>query len=150
MGSINKLSTIKSVFIVPINKSIKIYFFIMPKKGKEDKPAKFIIQDINSNKMYIKYYQKTDEMSIKNIKDSLNIVNNISANLEKIDENKENIASNLEKIDDLSSKLDNSIKLKNIKNILFYNEKEQIDFKNIFFNKAYELNIKKMILLKSI
>ena len=100
MGSINKLSTIKSVFIIPMNKSmnkIKIYFSIMPKKGKEDKSAKFIIQDINSNRIYIKYYQKTDEMSIKNIKDSLNTVNNISANLEKIDENKENIASNLEK-----------------------------------------------------
>ena len=72
-------------------------------------------------------------MSIKNIKDGLDTVNNISANLEKID--------------DLSSKLDNSIKLKNM---LFYNEKEQIDFKNIFLNKTYELNIKKMILLKSI
>ena len=34
MDSINKLSTIKSVFIVPINKNmtkIKIDFFIMPK-----------------------------------------------------------------------------------------------------------------------
>ena len=143
MGSINKLSTIKSVFIVPINKSmnkIKIDFFIMPKKGKEDKSAKFIIQDVNSNKIYIKYCQKIDEMSIKNIKDSLNTVNNISANLEKIDENKENIASNLEKIDDLSSELDNTIKLKNT---LLYNEKEQVDFKNIFFDKTYELNIKK-------
>ena len=124
MGSINKLSTIKSVFIVPVNKSmnnIKIDFFIMPKKGKEDKSAKFIIQDISSNKVYIKYYQITDEMSIKNIKDSLNTVDNISANLEKID--------------DLSSKLGNSIKLKNIKNILFYNEKEQIDFKTCFLIK---------------
>ena len=91
---------------------IKIDFFIMPKKGKEDKSANFIIQDINSYNIYIKYYQKADEMSIKNIKDSLNTLNNISANLEKIEENKENIASNLEKIDDLSSKLDNSIKLK--------------------------------------
>ena len=144
MGSINKVLTIKSVFIVPINKSmnkIKIYFFIMPKNGKEDNSAKFIIQDINSNKIYIKYYQKTDEMSIKNIKDCLNTVNNISADLEKVDENKENIASNLEKLDDLSSKLDNSIKFKNIRNFLFYNEKEQIDFKNVYFNKTYELNI---------
>ena len=149
MGSINKLSTIKSVFIVPINKNmskIKIYFFIMPKTGNENRSAKFIIQDVNSNKIYIKYYQKTDEMSIKNIEDSLNTVNNISADLEKIDENKDNIASNLEKIDDLSTKLDNSIKLKNIKNIkniLFYDEKEQIAFKKLFFNKTFELNIKK-------
>ena len=57
----------------------------MPKIGQENRSAKFIIQDINSNKIYIKYYQKTDEMNIKNIEDSLNTVNNFS---EKIDENK--------------------------------------------------------------
>ena len=37
MGSINKLSTIKSVFMVPINNNmskIEINFFIMPKKRK--------------------------------------------------------------------------------------------------------------------
>ena len=71
MGSINKLSTIKSVFIVPINKhmtKIKIDFFIMPKIGQENRTAKFIIHDINSNKLYIKYYQKTDEMSIEILK----------------------------------------------------------------------------------
>ena len=104
MRSINKLSTIKSVFIVPINKSmnkIKIDFFIMPKTGQENRSAKFIIQDVNSNKIYVKYYQKTDEMSIKNIQDSLDTVNNISSNLEQIDENKDNIASNVEKIDDI-------------------------------------------------
>ena len=140
MGSIDKLSTIKSVFIVPINKSmnkIRIDFFIMLKKGKEDKSAKFIIQDINSNKIYIKYYQKSDEMSIKNIKDSLNTVNNISANLEKINENKENIASNLEKIDDLSSKLDNSIKLK----IYYFIMKRNRLILKIYFLIKHELNI---------
>ena len=82
-------------------------------------------------------------MSIKNIQDSLNTVNNFSADLEQIDTNKDNIASNVEKIDDLSSTLDDSIKFKNIKNILFYDEKEQINFKKLFFNKTYELIIKK-------
>ena len=81
---------------------------------------------MNSNKIYIKYHQKINEMSIKNIEDSLNTVNNISFNLEQIDENKGNID-----------------KLKDIKNILFYDEREQIDFRNVFFNKTYELNIKK-------
>ena len=125
MGSINKLSTIKSVFIVPINKDmtkIKIDFFIAPKETQQNRSARFSIQDINSNKIYVKYYQKTEEMSIKNIQDSLNTVNNISNDLEKIN---------------------NSIKLKNIKNILFYDERDQINFKGIFFNKTYELNIKK-------
>ena len=68
MGSINKLSTIKSVFIVPINENmskIKIDFFIAPKKTQRNRSANFTIQDINSNKIYIKYFQKTKEMSIK-------------------------------------------------------------------------------------
>ena len=146
MGSINKLSTVKSAFIVPINENmskIKIDFFIAPKATQQNRSAIFTIKDINSNKIYIKYFQKTDEMSIKDIKDSLNTVNNITADLEKIDENKDNIASNLKKINDLSTKVDDKIKLKNIKNILFYDEKKQINFKNLFFNKTFELNIKK-------
>ena len=68
MGSINILSTIKSVFIVPINKNMnktEISFFIMPMNGQESRSAIFTVQDINSNKAFIKYYQKTDEMSIK-------------------------------------------------------------------------------------
>ena len=153
MGSINKLSTIKSAFIVPINENmtkIKIDFFIMPKPSYENRSAKFIIKDINSNKIYIKYFQKTDEMSIKDIQDSLNTVNDISTKLEQIDTNKDDISDNSGKIDDLSIKLDNSIKLKNIKNILLYDEKEQIAFKKFFFDKTFELNTKKMILLKSI
>ena len=85
MGSINKLSTIKSVFIVPINKNmseIKIDFFIMPKPTQQNRSAKFIIKDINSNKIYVKYFQKTEEMSIKNIQDSLNNVNSISTRVD--------------------------------------------------------------------
>ena len=125
MGSINRLSTIKSVFIVPINENmtkIKIDFFIAPKETQQNRSAKFFIRDINSNKIYVKYYQKTDEMSIKDIQDSLNTVNNISNDLEKIND---------------------SIKLKNIKNILFYDVRDQINFKGLFFNKTFELNIKK-------
>ena len=132
MGSINRLSTIKSVFIVPINENmskIKIDFFIAPKITQQNRSAKFFIRDINSNKKYIKYFQKTDEMSIKDIKDSLNTVNNIS---EQINDNKNDIIN-----------LKDNIKLKNIYNILFYDEREQVDFKNNFFNKTYEINIKK-------
>ena len=124
MGSINKFSTIKSVFLVPINKSmnkIKIDFFIIPKIGQENRSAKFIIQDINSNKIYIKYYQKTDEMNTKNIEDSLNTVNNFS---EKIDENKKDIIN-----------LKNNIKLKNIYNILIYDKKTKSILKIYFMKK---------------
>ena len=125
MGSINKLSTIKSVFIVPINEhmsKIKIDFFIAPKETQQNRSAKFFIRDINSNKIYVKYFQKTEEMSIKDIQDSLDNVKNISNDLKQIND---------------------SIKLKNIINILFYNERDQINFKGIFFNKTFELDIKK-------
>ena len=125
MGSINKLSTIKSVFIVPINKNmtkIKIDFFIMPKLTQQNRSAKFIIQDINSNKIYVKYYQKTDEMSIKNIQDSLNSVNSITSRVD-----------NLEK----------SLYLKNLLNILYHENDIQIG--HIFFEKTYTINTKKMI-----
>ena len=135
MGSINRLSTIKSVFIVPINENmskIKIDFFIEPKPNQQHRTAKFIVRDINSNKIYIKYFQKTNEMSIKSIQDSLDAVKDISNDLEQINTNKNDIIN-----------LKNNIKLKNIYNILFYNEREQIDFKNNFFNKTYEINIKK-------
>ena len=134
-GSINRLSTIKSVFIVPINENmseIKIDFFIAPKPTQQNRSAKFIIKDINSNKIYVKYFQKTDEMSIKDIKDSLDNVKDISNDLEQINTNKKDIIN-----------FKNNIKLKNIINVLFYDEREQIDFKNNFFNKTYEINIKK-------
>ena len=123
MGSINKLLSIKSVFIVPINKNmtkIKIDFFIMPKPTQQNRSAKFIIQDINSNKIYIKYFQKTDEMSIKNIQDSLDTVNSITS---KID--------NLEK----------SIYLKNLFNELYH--ENDVPIGHIFFDKTFLVNAKR-------
>ena len=53
-------------------------FLLLQKSDQQNRSAKFVIQDINSNKIYIKYFQKTDEMSIKDIQDSLDSVNSIS------------------------------------------------------------------------
>ena len=105
----------------------------MPKTGNENRSAKFVIQDINSNKIYVKYYQKTDEMSVKNIQDSLNTINNIS---KQIDNNKDNITSNLEKINYIKKTY-----LKNLYNILLYDQKNQIDFgKDIFYEKVFDVD----------
>ena len=152
MGSINRLSTIKSVFIVPINENmskIKIDFFIAPKETQENRSAKFIVRDINSNKIYLKYFQKTDEMSIKDIQDSLDNVKNY--NLEQIDTNKTDIASNLSKIgantNDITNNLSKiesitkSIFMKNFLNILYYDVDVKIS--DIFFEKSYVINAKK-------
>ena len=121
-GSINKLSTVKSVFIVPINENmskIKIDFFIAPKESQQNRSAKFIIQDINSNKIYIKYFQKTDEMSIKDIKDSLNSINNISNRV---------------------GKLENKLYLKNLYNILYHDN--DIKISHFFYDKSFLLKSK--------
>ena len=123
MGSINKPSTIKSVFIVPINENmskIKIDFFIAPKPTQQNRTAKFIIRDINSNKIYVKYFHKTEEMSIKSIENSLNNVNSISTRID-----------NLEK----------SLYLKNLFNTLYHDN--DIKVSDIFFEKTYVLNAKK-------
>ena len=115
MGSINRLSTIKSVFIVPINENmskIKIDFFIAPKESQQNRSATFTIKDINSNKIYVKYFQKTEEMSIKDIKDSLTKVN----------------------------ELENKLYLKNIFNDIYHDNDVLIT--NIFFDKTYTINAK--------
>ena len=116
MGSINKLSTIKSVFIVPINENmskIKIDFFIAPKETQQNRSARFTIQDINSNKIYVKYFQKTNEMSIKDIQDSLNRV----------------------------GELENKLYLKNLFNELYHNNDLKVS--HIFYDKTFLINAKR-------
>ena len=128
MGSINKLSTVKSVFIAPINENmskIKIDFFIAPKPTQENRSAIFTIKDINSNKIYIKYFQKTEEMSIKNIQDSLNSVNSITSRVD-----------NLEK----------SLYLKNLFNDIYHDN--DVIITNIFFDKKYKLHTKRNNFIK--
>ena len=106
-------------------------FFVRPIKGQENRSAQFIIHDINSNKIYVKYYQKTNEMSIKNIQDSLNTVNNISSD----------ISNNSSEIDYLKNNIFKTF-LKNIYNILFYDEKTEVNSSEIFFQKIFEVNTK--------
>ena len=134
MGCINKLSTIKSVFIVPINENmskIKIDFFIAPKETQQNRSAKFFIRDINSNKIYVKYFQKTDEMSIKDIKDALDNVKDI--NLEQINTNKSDIASNLGKIGTNTSDISNNLsEIESLKNFIYL---KNIDFTDFDSNK---------------
>ena len=70
-------------------------------------------------------------------------VTDISSNLGKIDTNEDNIAYNLNEINYLKNNKSNQY-LKNIYNILFYNNNEQISFKDqIFYEKVFELNANK-------
>ena len=70
----------------------------------------------------------------------------VSTNSRQISTNTSSIASNLSKINDIT----NNIILKNVYNILFYDEKKEIPIKKLFFTRTFEINIKKMILLNCI
>ena len=83
------------------------------KETQQNRSAKFSIKDINSNKIYIKYFQKTDEMSIKDIKDSLNRVD----------------------------KLEQRLYLKNLFNELYHNNDLKVS--HIFYDKTFLLNAKR-------
>ena len=71
--------------------------------------------------------------------------NDISSNLIKIYSNEDDILYNLSEIDYLKKNKSTQY-LKNVYDILFYDKKTQIDFRNNFYNKTFELNAKKMIL----
>ena len=98
-----------------------------------------------SNFLSIKYYKKTNLISVNNnlgdIENSvLSNKNDISTNLIKINSNEDNILYNLSEIDYLKKNKSTQY-LKNVYNILFYNEKKQISFKdNIFYEKIFDID----------
>ena len=65
--------------------------------------------------------------------------NDISTNLIRINSNEDDILSNLNEINYLK---DNSSKsyLKNVYNILFYDRKTQVSFRNYFFERVFDIN----------
>ena len=92
----------------------------------------FEIDDDNINYININYIDKNNEYIEKN-------KNNISTNLIKINSNEDDILYNLGEINYIKN--NNSTQyLKNIYNILFYNKKTQIDFRNIFYEKVFDVN----------
>ena len=99
-----------------------------------------------SNFLNIKYYKKTNLISVNNnLGDIENDIssnkNNISTNLIKINSNENSILSNLNEINSIKNNNSKSY-LKNVYNILFYNEKKQISFNdnNIFYEKIFDIN----------
>ena len=107
---------------------------------------------LRSNFICIKHYKKINLMSVNNnLNDLENTIlsnkNNISTNLININTNEDNIAYNLSEINYIRNIISKSY-LKNIYDILFYDEKMQIDFRGIFYEKYLLLMLNRMILLK--
>ena len=90
------------------------------------------INDDNENYISVDYLDRNNEGRIDmNKKD-------ISTNLIKINSNEDNILTNLNEINYLKN---NKSYLKNVHNILFYDNNEQISFKDeIFYKKEFDVN----------
>ena len=103
-----------------------------------------IYNTYKSNFLSVKYYKKINLISVNNnLGDLENTIllnrNNISTNSIKINSNEDDILSNLSEINYLKS--DKSY-LKNVYNISFYDSKTQIDFKGIFYEKIFAIDVK--------
>ena len=99
-----------------------------------------------SNFLNIKYYKKINLISVNNnLGDIENNIssnkNNISTNLIKINSNENDILSNLNEINSIKNNNSKSY-LKNIYNILFYNEEKQINSGEIFYEKIFVIDSK--------
>ena len=106
-----------------------------------------IYNTYKSNFLSVKYYKKINLISVNNNLGDLenNILSNkndISTNLIKINSNEDDILYNLSEINYLKNDKSKSY-LKNIYNILFYDEKTQIDFRGIFYEKVFDINANK-------
>ena len=107
----------------------------------------------NSNFLCIKHYKKINVISVNNnLGDLENTIlsnsskidtnkNDISTNLININTNEGNIAYNLSGIKYVKNN-DSKSYLKNIYDILFYDSKTQVDFRNLFYEKIFEVNAK--------
>ena len=92
------------------------------------------IDDDNENYINVDYIDRNNEERINTNK------NNISTNLIKINSNEDDILYNLNEINYIKNNNSKSY-LKNVYNILFYNNNEQISFKDeIFYEKIFDTN----------
>ena len=105
-----------------------------------------IYNTYKSNFLNVKYYKKINLISVNNnLGDLENTIltnkNNISTNLINIRGNEDNIAYNLSEINNIKNNVSKSY-LKNLYNILFYDEKTQVDFKGVFYEKIFAIDVK--------
>ena len=106
--------------------------------------------DDNENYINIDYLDRNNSSNLEKINTDISSnlgkintnKNDISTNLIKINSNKDDILYNLNEINYLKNNKSTQY-LKNVDNILFYNKKTQIDFRNNYYNKKFELNANK-------
>ena len=101
------------------------------------------IDDDNENYINIDYIDRNNNGNTKSISTNLEKINDnknsISTNLIKINSNEDDILYNLNEINYLKNNNSKSY-LKNVYNILFYDKKTQVSFRNLFFEKVFDVN----------
>ena len=115
------------LFYVELNDDysvIKIELFLSILDNINKSVSYKLYNSLRSNFLCIKHYKKINLIS----------VNNNLSDLENA------ILSNSSKIDDIK----NSIYLKNIYNILFYDSKTQVNIREIFFEEIFDVNAKQI------
>ena len=108
------------------------------------------IDDDNENYINIDYVDRNNnkkvDINTESISSNLGKIdtnkNNISTNLIKINSNEDDVLYNLSEINNIKNNNSKSY-IKNIYNILFYDKKTQIDFRNFFFEKIFDVNANK-------
>ena len=105
-----------------------------------------LYNSLRSNFLCIKHYKKINLISVNNNLGNLeNIIlsnkNDILSNLIKINSNEDDILYSLSEIKYIKNNNSKSY-LKDIYNIIFYDSKTQIDFRNLFYEKIFEVNAK--------
>ena len=91
------------------------------------------IDDTNENYINIDYLDRNNNEKVDTNTES------ISTNLIKINSNEDDILYNLSEINYLKNNSSKSY-LKNVYNLLFYDKKTQVSFKNYFFKKVFDVN----------
>ena len=98
------------------------------------------IDDDNESYINVDYLDRNNDGNNEQVDTN---TRDISSNLGKINTNVTDISSNLSEINNIKNNNSKS-NLKNIINILFYNNNEQISFKDqVFYEKIFELNANK-------
>ena len=96
-----------------------------------------LYNSLKFNFLCIKHYKKINLISVNNNIGDLE--NSILSNKNNISGNEDNIAYNLSEINCIKNNISKPY-LKNIYNILFYESKTQIDFRETFFEKVLDVN----------
>ena len=126
----------KEIKLVGDNTCQVSYFDNISKKNKNKLDIASNLSKIDGNINAIKLI---NENSRDNSKDISTNKSDISTNLIKINSNEDDILYNLNEINNIKNNSSKSY-LKNVYNILFYNKKTQVSFRNYFFEKVFDVN----------